>query len=121
MRAAAAQDKTTGKGDGLTVTLESLRAVFKTPAWAELAQDDSKITKLIKSPVFRNKYGKIDANWLILFGFLHCAGDISHKSEVLYSVLQDGGQSHQPYISHNDKDINHAVTKLVNLVTVELI
>ena len=121
IRAAAAQDKASGKGNGTIVTIESLRQVFKTPAWAELELDDSKITKLIKSPVFRNEKGKIDANYLILFGFLHCAGDISHKSEVLYEVLQEGGKIQQPYISNTDKDISMVVTKLVNLCTVELI
>ena len=121
VRAAAAQDKSTGKGNGQTVTLESLQAMFKSPAWAGLSQTDSKITKLIKSPVFRNQHGKIDGNWLILFGFLHCPGDVQQKSEVLYTILQEGGQNQQPYISSTDKDINLAVTKLVNLVTVELI
>ena len=61
--------------------------MFKSPAWAELSETDSKITKLIKSPVFRNQHGKIDGNWLILFGFLHCPGDIEKKSEVLYTIL----------------------------------
>ena len=71
--------------------------------------------------MFRNKNGKIDANLLILFGFLHCAGDISHKSEVLYEILQEGGKAQQPYISNTDKDINPVVEKLVRLCTVELI
>ena len=61
------------------------------PAWAGLAEENSTITKLIKSPVFRNRHGKIDGNWLILFGFLHCPGDIEKKSEVLYGILQEGG------------------------------
>ena len=78
-------------------------------------------TKVINSPVFKNRHGKIDANWLVLFGFLHCQGDIRHKSEVLYEILQEGGVSQQPFISSQDKDINPALTKLINLVTVELV
>lgn len=73
------------------MSIESLRAVFTTEAWAELKDDNSRITKLVKSPVFKNKDGKIDVNSLVLFGFLHCPGDIEYKSEVLYGCLQEGG------------------------------
>lgn len=121
VQAAAAKDKRENKGDGSTVTLEALRAVFTSEAWAELKQDDSRITKLIKSPVFRNTKGLIDANWLILFGFLNCPGDIEYKSEALYSVMQEGGHNKQPYLSAKDKDISPVLTKLVHLCTLELI
>ena len=39
-------------GDGKTVTIEALRETFLTPAWADIKQDDSRITRLIKSRVF---------------------------------------------------------------------
>ena len=89
VRAAADRDKIEGKGDGQTVTLESLRAVFITEAWADLKKDDSRITKLVSSDVFKNKKGKnkIWADYLILFGILNCAGDAKAKSIALYSVL----------------------------------
>ena len=89
VRAAAEKDKIEGKGDGQTVTLESLRAVFITEAWADLKKDDSRITKLVSSDVFKNKKGKnkIWADYLILFGILNCAGDAKAKSIALYSVL----------------------------------
>ena len=93
VRAAVAMDKIEKKSDGTTVTIDSLRRVFTTPAWEELKDDNSRVTKLIKSPVFKNADGQIDANWLILFGFLHCAGDIEHKSEALYGCFQAGGQA----------------------------
>ena len=121
VRAAAEKDRIEKKGDGSTISIESLRAVFTTQAWAELKQDDSRVTKLIKSPVFRNTNGKIDANSLILFGFLHCPGDLEYKSEVLYGCLQEGGPIKQPYLSAKDKDIIPVITKLVYLCTVELI
>jgi hypothetical protein len=36
IRAAAEKDKVAGKGDGKTVSLESLREVFTSPAWEEI-------------------------------------------------------------------------------------
>ena len=49
--------------------------------------DDSKITKLINSAVFKDRYQLIDANALILFAVLNCPGAIEYKSEVFYGVL----------------------------------
>ena len=69
------------------MTLESLRDVFISPAWKEIHNDDSKICKLINSPVFKDKRGMIDANYLILFAILNCAGNVEYKSEVFYEVL----------------------------------
>ena len=50
-------DKIEKKSDGTTVTIDSLRRVFTTPAWEELKDDNSRVTKLIKSPVFKNADG----------------------------------------------------------------
>ena len=88
VRAAA---KKTGE-DGKTVTLEALREVFVTGAWAELKQDDSRLCRLLKTSVFTDpRVGAIDVNSLILFGILNCPGDAKCKSEVLYKVFQEGG------------------------------
>ena len=38
-----------GSKNGETVTIEALRETFLTPAWSELKQDDSRITKLLLS------------------------------------------------------------------------
>jgi len=103
------------------VTIESLRDTFKTSAWADLQDDNSKITKLIQSNVFKNKKGQIVADWLILFGVLNCAGDAKYKSEALYGVLQEGGVAKQPYISAMDKDIVPAIDKLIQLCTMDLV
>ena len=104
----------------VTVTLEALRRVFKTPAWSELQQDESRITKLITSSVFQNKDGAIVADYLILFGFLNCAGDVIHKSFVLYTIFQAGGFDKQALLSASDKDILPAIRKLIGLCTHEL-
>ena len=89
VRRAAANDLEAKKGDGKTVTVESLRQTFKTPAWNDINNNDSSLCKLLNSSVFKHKKGKdkIWADWLILFGVLHCAGDAKAKSEALYSVL----------------------------------
>lgn len=103
------------------MTLEALREVFQTPAWADLHKDGSRIVKLLESDVFCDKNsGKISANHLILFGFLNCPGDAVEKSFMLYSVFQDGSFVKQSYLSASDKDIEPAIKKLVLLCTLEL-
>ena len=91
VRGAAFKHKTEGGGDGSTVTLEALRDTFRTSAWSDIHADDSRITKLISSNVFKNRKGQILADSLILFGVLNCGGDAKCKGEALYGVLQEGG------------------------------
>ena len=64
--------------------MEDLRKTLITPAWAELKQDDSKITKLITHEIFATKNGDIDIEKLILFGLLEAFGF------VLFSVYWNG-------------------------------
>ena len=73
--------------DGKVVTLDALRETLVTPAWDELKKEDSRITKVIKSSVFENEKGEISVDYLILFGFLNCPGDIDEKSTALYEIL----------------------------------
>ena len=75
---------------------------------------------MINSSIFKNEKGEIDANSLILFGFLNCEGDVEYKSNALYGVLQDGGESSHAYLSASDKDIIPNFTKLIKLCTTEL-
>ena len=91
MRDAAKICKLEKTGNGETVTIEALRRTFTTAAWADLKVDDSRITRLIEHPIFKNRRGKIDANWLICFGFLNCPASVEFKSKVLYSAIQRGG------------------------------
>ena len=95
VRAAASRLQMEKKGNGTNVTLQALRDVFTTAAWADLQKEESRITKLISSDVFKSSKGGIDVNALILFGVLNCPGDIKHKSIALYWCLQDGGPSKQ--------------------------
>ena len=121
VRGAAFKHKIEGGGDGSTVTLDTLRDTFRTPAWTDIELDDSRITKLISSNVFKNKNGQILADSLILFGVLNCGGDAKCKSEALYGVLQEGGVAKSQFISANDKDIMPAINKLVQLCTMDLV
>jgi cAMP phosphodiesterase len=106
VREAAEECQQKGTGNGSNVTIEALRNVFKTPAWADLTKDDSRITRLLKHAVFSNDKGKtINANNLILFAILNSPGSATHKSEVFFSVLQDGGFEKQKFLTANDKDI----------------
>ena len=123
VRAAASALELEKKGDGSTVTIEALRKVFKTPAWADINKEaeESRITKLIQSKVFRAKNGGIDADKLILFGFLNCPGDVRHKSQVLYGVMQEGGVEKQQFLSAGDKDIQPTIQLLMSLCTIDLV
>ena len=72
-----------------------MRTIFSTGAWAELKDDESRLTKLIKTSVFFHENGGISTDFLILFGVLNCAGDAKCRSEVLYTIFQDGGVDKQ--------------------------
>jgi len=87
VRSAADRLKMEKKGNGNTVTLEALRAIFTTAAWADLKTEDSRICKLLSSDVFKAKSGGIDVDTLLLFAFLNCSGDVRHKSQVLFCVM----------------------------------
>ncbi len=68
-------------GDEKFVTLEALREVMVTKAWAELKDDDSRLCKLLKTSVFTDpKQGGISVDSLILFAVLNCQGDAKCKS-----------------------------------------
>ena len=92
VQAAAEIDKTNGKGDGSTVTLESLRTTLCTPAWIELKKDNSKVTKVINSFAFKNEDDEISVDKLMIFAILNCPDDCDKKSKILYELLQDGGE-----------------------------
>jgi len=76
---------------------------------------------LLQSDVFRDQTsGQIVADYLILFGFLNCPGDVVEKSFILYGIFQDGSFVKQSTLSATDKDIAPALQKLVLLCTIEL-
>ena len=121
VREAAEKDKLIEKGDGTTVTIESLQTCFVTPAWTELKKDGSRIMKLLNSSVFKNDGEAIDVNNLLLFGFLNCPGSVEDKSELLYTIFQDGGKEKHPCLSAMDKDVSPVISKLIHLCTLDLI
>ena len=69
------------------VTLEDLRTTFKTNAWKEIHDDNSKICKLLTHSVFKHSEGVIRANALICFALYHCAGSPKDKAAVLYGIF----------------------------------
>ena len=73
------------------MTIEALRKTFTTAAWEDLKRDDSRVTRLINSPVFKTRKGMISANSLICFAFLNCPASIDFKAETLYNIIQRGG------------------------------
>ena len=102
------------------VTLDDLRTTFTTNAWKSIKEPDSKICKLLEHPVFANDDGTIDANALVCFALLHCAGTPTDKAAVLYGVLQEGGVNKNPWISAADKDFEPIMNKMFYLVSFDL-
>ena len=105
------------------VTLEDLRKTLTTPAWKDIKDDESKICKVLKHPVFEKKDcpGIIDVNALLSFALFHCAGNGVEKGTVFFSIFQEGGLEKQDAISANDKDFPDGMDKHLNLTTLDLV
>jgi hypothetical protein len=104
------------------VTLETLRAEFTSPAWADLKNENSILSKILLSSAFKNAQkgqsaGQIDSDTMILYGVLLCQGNPSDKAEIFYSVLQEGGKDAHDFITASDKDLDPVIQKLCDLVT----
>lgn len=84
--------------------------------WADLANDDSLLVKVLTSEYFEDEEnkGSISRDTMILYAVLSSNGDANTKARVLYDVLQDNNQE---FISANDKDFNGSYSKLVDLAT----
>ena len=84
--------------------------------WADLANDDSLLVKVLTSEYFEDEENKgtISRDAMILFAVLSSNGDAATKARVLYDVLQDNNQE---FISANDKDFDGSFSKLVDLAT----
>ena len=79
-------------GDESFVTIDALKAEFKTDAWRELNQPDSNLVKMLTSPFFKNPKENHDANqisfdFLKLFACFHCSGKPREKAVALYGIL----------------------------------
>ena len=75
---------------------------------------------MINSSVFKNKYGEIHADHIILFGFLNCGGSVEFKSEALFNVLKESGVVENNFLHAQDKDMKLIILKLIKLCTSEL-
>ena len=107
------------------MTIETLKAEFTTPAWADIGQPDSGLYKLLSSAHFKDeKKGhtveQIDADFLRVFGLLHCGGKPRDKAICLYGILQEGGLERHEFISAQDKDIEPIFEKMCAFATWDL-
>ena len=106
------------------VTLESLRSVLPTSAWAPLSDRGSVLSKLLLSDAFKAD-GKpaeaIDANALRCFALLHCVGKSIDKARALYEILQGvGGLEKHEQISAGDKDFKPSFAKILRFASVDI-
>lgn len=110
-------------GNGF-VTLATLRAEFTSPAWHELNDENSILSKILLSSAFKNEkkgqtVGQIDQDALILYGLLLCQGNPADKAEQFYAVLQEGGKDQHEFITASDKDLDPVLEKLCALATTD--
>ena len=106
------------------VTLEVLSKHLDTPAWRDLGDPSSNLTKVLLSSAFKNSSkgqgdDQIDAVWLKVFGLIHCSGKPIDKTNAFYEILQDGGYDSHEQISAGDKDFPPVFTKICEFVTVD--
>lgn len=75
------------------VTIESLVNNFTSQVWAsQLKSSESRLVKTLLHAHFKNESkgqeaDQIDFEYLMIFGFLHCAGKPQDKVEVLFNIL----------------------------------
>ena len=95
------------------MTVESLKAEFKTPAWSGLKDKKSVLYKFLTSDNFKNKNRifktnkqgpLIDKDLLVLFGLLHCEGTLEEKSYNFNTFLQECGIEKNGFIAASDED-----------------
>ena len=107
------------------VTLESLRAHFKSPAWKDLEDENSVFAKFLLSSAFKNDAkglapDQICLQALILCAVLNCQGKLSDKCEHFFNEIQEGGTAAHAQVSAGDKDIAPVFEKLCGLASFEL-
>ena len=112
-------------GEQEYVTINELSKVFNTPAWSQLLQDDSKLTRVLLSDAFKNfakgqTNEQIDFTYLMCYGLILCPGKPKEKAEVFYGILQEGGLAKHTFIAAVDKDLAPAFEKICLLATVHL-
>ena len=93
-------------------TVEDLQKTLTTDAWKDLSNKDSAIHKLVTHTVFEEKEGRINVDKLILFGILHCRGNVKDKAEALFGVFQYGGSARYDSLIRHDEDIETSINTL---------
>jgi hypothetical protein len=109
-------------GNG-SVTIDTLKAQFTTPAWGSLANQDSVLSKILLSDSFKNAEkgqaaDQIDRDWLVCYGIIHCAGKPMDKAIAFYNILQEGGLDAHTNISAGDKDLIPVFKQMSDLLTI---
>ena len=106
------------------VTLQSLRKVLPTQAWAPLSDNGSLLSKLLLSDAFKadgTPPQGIDAQNLRCFALLHCVGKSIDKARALYEILQGvGGLQRHEQISASDKDFGPAFAKICSFASKDI-
>ena len=107
------------EADGV-VSLNSLREHFNTPAWYELKDSSSRLSKILLSSAFKDpekgtEAHQIDANTLRCFALLHSQGDRSEKAVALYNIVQEGGLEAHDQIAAADKDFHPNFVRIARL------
>jgi hypothetical protein len=109
------------------VTLETLRGELTTPAWADLGDENSTLSKFLLSAAFKKdgqEADQIDCESLIIFALLNSPGKPADKAEHVYNILQDGAGTADAIHSHmtaSDKDLAPFFDKLCDLTCCDLI
>jgi len=104
------------------VTLKTMRNHFKTPAWSDLENENSKLARFLEGGVFLNeskglKSNEICTQALVLFALLTCPGKIADKTEHFFNEIQEGGTAVHKQVSAGDKDMEPVFEKIVCLAT----
>ena len=63
----------------------------------------------------------MSVEYLKIFALLHCQGSDKDKTNLLFDLLQEGGEEAHSFIAASDKDIDTFWDKACDFVTKELI
>ena len=90
-----------------------------------MGDDESRLSQILSDKLFREDWqgvdqGEIQVDNLLAFAILHCAGNAKEKSEVLYTILQEGGFEKHKSLSAQDNEVTAVFSKLMRLCTIEL-
>ena len=102
-----------------------MRNHFKTPAWADLENENSVLAKLLLSSAFKNDSkglspDQICTQALVLFAILNCQGKTADKTEHFFNEIQEGGTAVHKQVSAGDKDMEPVFEKICGLASFEL-